>query len=275
MKILKIAVIALAGLTYSLTGAAAGNDVKKKPGVKPGPGNPLEVLLSGYNFRSARTQAMQDDDFENPAFLWVEQGAELWSAVDGKAGKSCASCHNDAENSMKGVGAKYPVYREDLKNVINLEQKINECRTRKMGAKAWKWESAPLLAMTVYVKHQSRGMPVNVSVKGEGARKHWEAGKKFYYTRRGQLDMSCASCHETYQGVHIRSDFLSQGHANGFPAFRLKWQKLGSLHRRFKGCNKNIRAQPYKPGSQEYTDLEYYVTWRGNGMPIETPAVRQ
>ncbi len=272
MRIINLISLAAVALVLGLNITVA--EAAKKPVIKAQPGNPLGEIYSGYNMRDPKTQAMQDDDFENPGMLWVEQGADLWNKVDGKAGKSCASCHNEAEKSMKGVGAKYPVYREDLKSVQNLELKVNECRTKQMQAKPWKYESNEMMGTVAFIKFQSRGMPVNVTIKGEGAKAKFELGKKFYYQRRGQLDMSCASCHEQHQGVHIRSDYLTQGQSNGFPTFRLKWQKMGTLHRRFKGCNKNIRAKPYKRGSQEYLNLEYYLGWRGNGLPVETPSVR-
>jgi hypothetical protein len=102
---------------------------------------------------------MQDDDFANPAFLWVDYGTELWEDVNGAAGKACSSCHGDAEDSMKGVGTSYPVYSAELGKPINLEQRINKCRVDNMQAKAWKYESRELLGMTAYVKSQSRGMP--------------------------------------------------------------------------------------------------------------------
>jgi sulfur-oxidizing protein SoxA len=175
---------------------------------------------------------------------------------------------------MKGVGATYPKYNTAKKKPINLEQRLNLCRTDNMKAKAWKYESPQLLAMTAYVKHQSRGMPVSVSIDGP-ARPFYEKGKKFYFQRRGLLDMACATCHVDNAGNVIRADLLSQGHGNGFPLYRLKWQKLGSLHRRFRGCNKQVRAQPYKAGSDEYVNLELFLTHRDNGLLVETPAVRR
>lgn len=240
----------------------------------PPEGNPLPELVSGYHFRSPDTQELQDDDFLNPGFLWVDTGAQLWETVEGSAGESCASCHGDAEESMKGVGASYPAYSEELGKPINLEQRINKCRVDNMGAEPWDWESEELLAMTVYVRRQSKGMPVDVDISGP-ARPFFEKGKEFYYQRRGQLDMACSNCHEDYYGRRIRADMLSQGHINGFPTYRLKWQKVGSAHRRFRGCNKRIRAIPYGYGSQEYVNLELYLAWRGQGLKVETPAVRQ
>jgi sulfur-oxidizing protein SoxA len=229
---------------------------------------------SGYVFAAPETREMMDDDFNNPSFLWVERGEMLWSAIDGGAGKSCESCHGDARTTMKGVGAIYPKYDERVGKVVTLEQRIDMCRLDRMQAEAFPWESEQLLGLTAFVKLQSRGMPVNVAADGS-ARPFWEKGKEFYYQRRGQLDVSCANCHEENAGKHLRTELLSEGHSNGFPLYRLKWQGFGSLQKRIAGCNEEIRAQPYPLGSDEYTNLELYLAWRGNGLPVETPAVRK
>jgi len=236
-------------------------------------GSPIDELISGWHFALSETQEMQADDFDNPAWSAIEQGAEQWSTVTGSEGKSCATCHDKAEDTMKGVRASMPKWKESLNKPITLEQQINECRTDRMGAKKVKFDSSFMLAMSSYVGLQSRGMPVKVQTDGPMA--EWnEKGKKIYYTRVGQLDMSCSNCHEDNFGNYIRANHLSQGQTNGFPVFRLKWQKLGSVHRRFKGCMKNIRAKPYKVGSDEFVALELYVASRGQGMAVETPAVR-
>ena len=261
-----VAAISVAGLGVDFSQA--------RPSVAPPDGSPLTEVNSGYHFRTPETQALQDDDFLNPGFLWVDNGAELWDTVDGSAGKSCASCHDDASDSMAGVGARYPVYSDELGKMVNLEQRINQCRTDNMEAEPFKWESPELLGMTAFVRNQSRGMPVEVAIDGP-AQPFFEAGREFYYQRRGQLDMSCASCHEAYYGMSLRADMLSQGQSNGFPTYRLKWQGVGSLHRRFKGCMDNIRAEPYKRGSDEFVALEVYLAERGEGLSVETPSVRQ
>jgi len=228
---------------------------------------------SGYTFAKPETRAIQDDEFENPAFLWVDYGEELWDTVDGAEEKACTSCHESASDSMAEVGATYPVFAPELGKPINIEQRINQCRTERMGAEPWKWESRELLAMTIYVKNQSQGKPVEVALSDE-LMPFYEKGKEFYYQRRGQLDMACANCHMDYPGGQLRANILSQGQANGFPTYRLKWQKVGSLHRRFRGCNKQVRAKPYGNGSDEYVNLELFLTHRANGLPVETPSVR-
>ena len=229
--------------------------------------------LSGYTFAKKETQLIQDDDIANPGYLWFDEGEGLWRKKEGKAGKSCASCHKDASASMRGVATKWPMYSKKLGTMQSLEQRINQCRTENMKAKPYKWESKQMLSMTVFVRNQSRGMPMNVSIDGPAAL-YFEKGKKFYFQRRGQLDMSCANCHVDNAGNMIRANLLTQGQSNGFPLYRLKWNGVGSIHRRFRGCNKQVRAKPYGYGSDEYVNLELYVAWRGRGLQVETPAVR-
>lgn len=233
--------------------------VELKTRVDAPEGHPLPEIISGFEFRTKETQALELDDFTNPGFLMVENGEAAWSTVEGSAGKSCESCHGDASESMKGVRANMPKWNEAAGRPFTLENQINECRTERMGADAWKWESDDMLSMTAYVGLQSRGMPVAVDLEAGDMMSWWEKGKDFYYTRFGQLDLACANCHEDNYGNYIRADRLSQGQSNGFPLYRLKWQKMGSLHRRFKGCMDNIRAKAFKRGSDEFVALETYL----------------
>lgn len=271
MSLLKYSGIA-AGLAALLLGApalaASGKTGPMKQSIK---GHPLDELFSGYYFASKETQAIQDDDFGNPAMTWYDIGEANWSNKDGKAGKACANCHKVSD--LKGVAASYPAYDKKLKKLVNVEDRINNCRKTNMQAKPWKYDSNEMLGMTIFVKAQSRGMTVAPKIDGPAAA-YFEKGKKFYYQRRGQLDMSCANCHEDFAGGIIRANLLTQGQSNGFPVYRLKWQKPGSIHRRFRGCNKQVRAKPYGYGSDEYVNLELFVAWRGRGLPVETPAVR-
>lgn len=252
------------------TGAGAGTDGGTAEDFGP---YAVDDRRSGYTYAAPETRAMQDDEFENPGFIWVERGAGLWHGAEGDPARSCAGCHGDAASTMRGVGARYPVFAPELGKLINLEQRINQCRTERMQVAAWDWESEPLLAMTTYVRFQSRGLPVAAAVDGPAA-PFFEAGKSFYHQRRGQLDFACIHCHELNHGNLLRAQRLSQGMSNGFPTYRLKWQTLGSLTRRIIGCNEDVRAEPYAPGSDEYVNLELYLAWRARGLPVETPAVR-
>jgi sulfur-oxidizing protein SoxA len=236
-------------------------------------GHPIDVIMSGWRFRTDETQAVQTDDFDNPAFIFVDQALDMWETVEGSAGKSCASCHGDAEESMAGVRASMPKWNEAAGDLWSLENYVNACRTERMGAEPLKWTGSDMTAMTALIGLQSRGMPVAVAIDGP-AREWWEKGKEMYYTRYGILELSCANCHEDNYGNMIRADHLSQGQINGFPTYRLKNTKLNSIHARFKGCVRDTRAETFKPGSAEFRALELYVAWRGTGLSVETPSVR-
>lgn len=232
----------------------------------------VDEIRSGWTFRTSETQALQMDDFDNPGMIFVDQGMDTWNTVEGSADKSCASCHEGPE-SLKGLRAELPKWNEDAGKVYTMEMYINDCRTERMGADAYGWNDKDMVNLTALISVQSRGMPVNVAIDGP-AQSTWEQGKEMYYTRYGQLELSCANCHEDNYDNYIRADHLSQGQINGFPTYRLKNAKLNSTHARFKGCVRDTRAETFKPGSDEFVALELYVASRGNGLSVEAPAVR-
>ena len=237
-------------------------------------GHPFDEVLSGWLYREAETRALEEDSFENPGMLSVEEGEEIWNTVEGTAGKSCASCHGDAADTMAGVAANYPKWDADAKRPINIELQINKCREENMGAEPYAFDKGGQKELTAYIKHQSLGDPVSVDLSQGDMQAWWEKGKEVYYTRTGQLNLSCASCHEQNNGNYIRADHLSQGQVNGFPTYRLK-TGLTSLHNRFRGCVRDTRAEIPTAFSDDLMALETYVTWRGTGLSVETPSVRQ
>ena len=232
----------------------------------------VSEIFSGWVFRSDETQAMQADDFDNPGMIGVDSARESWAMADGSTGESCASCHGDAEE-LAGVRAVYPKWNEGAGEVRTLEMQVNTCRTENMGAEAWGYTSGQMTDMIALLSYVSRGMPVNVAIDGPAA-DTWEQGKEIYYTRFGQLELSCANCHEQNYGNYIRADHLSQGQINGFPVYRLKNTKLNAAHDRFRGCIRDTRAETFSVGSPEFVALELYVASRGNGLSVEGPAVR-
>jgi L-cysteine S-thiosulfotransferase len=263
---------ACAGMTLSLA-FLAGSLCAPAIGQEPTRVIPLSELRSGKEFVSAQTRAQQDDLDVNPGMLWVEQGAKLWDEAAGAEGKSCASCHGEAA-AMRGVAARYPAYDAKAQQLLNLEGRIQQCRSERQKAPPLAYESQPLLSLTALVAHQSRGIPLGVPIDGP-ARPYFEAGRTLYYEQQGQLDLSCAQCHEQNWGKRLRVEKISQGHPNGFPAYRLEWQTLGSLHRRLRACYQGVRAEPPIGGSPELVNLELYLAWRAQGLAVETPGVRR
>ncbi|EPX77034.1 sulfur oxidation c-type cytochrome SoxA [Litoreibacter arenae] len=232
----------------------------------------LDEVMSGWLFRGTETRAMQADDFDNPGMIFVEQAEDTWNTAEGTEGKSCADCHG-ASDEMAGVRPTFPKWNDAAEEVFTLEMQINDCRENRMGAEKWKYTGGDMVNMTALLASVSRGMPVDVAIDGP-AQSTWEDGKELYYTRTGQLELSCANCHEDSYGLMIRADHLSQGQINGFPVYRLKNTKLNAVHDRFKGCIRDTRAETYSPGSPEFVALELYVASRGNGLSVEGPAVR-
>lgn len=230
----------------------------------------VDTIYSGWTFRTDETQALQMDDFDNPAFVFLDQAIDQWDTVEGSEGKSCSSCHEDVADF---AGLKTSLPRVEDGELVTLTNLVNECVTERMGSEKWKYSGAKMSGMTALIAHQSRGMTMNVKIDGDAA-PFWEQGKELYYQRVGQLDMACSNCHEDNYGNMIRADHLSQGQINGFPLYRLKNAKINTTHGRFKGCMSNIRAVPFKEGGPEFKALELYIASRGQGLSVETPAVR-
>jgi sulfur-oxidizing protein SoxA len=227
---------------------------------------------SAYDLMSRENRAMQDDDTANPATFWVLDGEALWKQKAGTAGKACADCHGEAPASMKGVAARYPAFDAARRRPINLEQRINTCRTEQQKATPLAYESKDLLALTVYVARQSRGMPISPSA-GRTI-EFLEVGRSLFHRRQGQLNLACAQCHDDNWGKSLAGNTIPQGHPTGYPIYRLEWQTLGSLQRRLRNCLIGMRAEAYEYGAPEYVALELYLMWRARGLPLETPAVR-
>ena len=227
---------------------------------------------SGFEDMSPATQAMQRDDSANPAMLWVRDGEQLWSRAEGASSRSCASCHDDAK-SMRGVAARFPAWDDPLRRPVDLGTRINLCRQRHQGLPAWPAENASLLGLEAFVALQSRGLPITPP-EDRRLLPHRERGEKLFGERIGQLALSCAQCHDERAGGRLAASLIPQGHATGYPLYRLEWQGLGSLGRRIRNCMTGVRAEPLAHGSVEMAELELYLAARAMGMPLETPAVR-
>ncbi len=230
-------------------------------------------LRSGAAFLTPETRALQDDAFANPGFLWVDRGRALFHAAeDGRA--PCSSCHGADGQGLIGAAARHPVWDAEAATLVNLEGRINACRENRQDAPALAYESEELLSLTAYVAHLSQGLEVDVALTPP-LHAAYAQGRAYFETKRGQFNIACAQCHDDMWGKRLRGDTISQGHGNGFPAYRLEWQSLGSLHRRFQDCDAGVRARPMALGSDTYVALEYYLAVRASGLAIETPAVRR
>ena len=253
-----------------LTFAAAGLLAPDVGAQAPTTGDPRR---SGFDFMGPSTQAMQKDDALNPAMLWVKEGESLWNQAAGQSAKACVACHAAAASSMRGVAARYPAFDERLSRPLTLALRINQCRQHHQQATPLRAESQELLSLESYVALQSRGLPV-APPADERLEPFRRQGEQRFMQRMGQLNLSCAQCHDNNAGGKLGSSLIPQAHPTGYPVYRLEWQALGSLQRRLRGCMSGVRAEPFVYGAQELVELELYLAARASGMPMEAPGVR-
>jgi len=237
---------------------------------------PPEQLRSGFTFISDDLRYLQTNDDLNPAFLWVIQGETLWKQASSKDSPSCQSCHGESNQSMRGVSTKYPLIDKKSGELVNLEARVNLCRTRYQHMNPLNLESEEMLGITSYVASASRGLPLNVRVDDQN-KAHFLRGRSLYYTRMGQINLACTHCHEQNWSKKLQGETISQGHINDYPVYRLEWQRLGSLHRRIRACLSGVRAYMFPLGSKELLDLELFLGWRSSDSKIvvESPGVRR
>jgi sulfur-oxidizing protein SoxA len=261
------------------------------------PGSDLKAFRSYFHKKFPK---VPKNDFVNGVYAVDKASREQWEAFEefpsyeifvdkGKAlfnkkfanGKGFADCF---PNYKKGVRQNYPKFSKSSGKIVTLEGDINKC-LKDNGEKAYGWKKGKISHVSAYLAYMSRGNKLNVKVPNNpGAIAAYNRGKKHFYAKRGQLNMSCADCHYHYAGNKIRADILSPalGHPTGFPVYRNKWagksaksDGMGTMHRRYGGCNKQVRAKPFKAQSDEYKALEYFHTYMSNGLKANGPSQRK
>lgn len=223
--------------------------------------------------KDARAQWQAIEEFP-PYEIDLETGAELFNTPFAN-GKSYADCF---PNEGIGIRQHYPYYDKESDQIITLEYAINQCREAN-GEQALRYKRGDIAAISAYMAYTSRGNELNIEVPEDdpGAMAWYERGKQMFYGKRGQLNMSCADCHVYNAGMYIRSELLSPavGQVTHFPVYRSKWGSVGTLHRRYAGCNSQLRAKPFQAQSPEYRALEYFHTYMSNGMELNGPGARK
>jgi sulfur-oxidizing protein SoxA len=254
---------------------------------------PEEDLKVFQDFFKKRFPNVETGDYVNGAYSIDPVGRENWEAIEefppyepfideGQAmwekpfanAKGFKDCFPDGP----ALAGKYPHWDKEKGMVMTLPLALNNCLEAN-GEKPMKYKKGPINNILSYISYESRGQVTNVVIPSDDPRalQAYEAGKKFYYTRRGQLNFSCAHCHLQNAGMILRTETLSPalGHTTHFPVYRSKWGTVGTLHRRFSGCNKQVRAKPFKAHGEEYRNLEYFLTYMSNGLPLNGPGARK
>jgi len=237
------------------------------------PNVPLEEHINGaYALDEAkRAQWLAMEDFP-PYEFTIDEGADLWEeAFDN--GETYASCFGDSP----AIKAGFPYWDAEQSQVITLDLAINQCREAN-GEEALDYLGEEMAALTAFIAYESRDELIAVEIPEDpAALVAYESGKAFYYQRRGQLNFSCSSCHVDMANNMLRAERLSAGigHATHWPVYRLKWNAVGPLHKRFMECNDQVKAKSFAPQSEEYRNLEYFLTYMANDLPLNGPASRK
>ncbi len=238
------------------------------------PNTPFDDFINGvYSIDAASREQWEEIEEFPPYELNISKGEELFNKPFAN-GNTYASCF---ENGGIGIRQNYPFFDTERGEVITLELAINECRDAN-GEKRLKWKKGAIANISSYMAYTSRGNVLDIKIPDDPrALAAYERGKKHFYQKRGQLNMACADCHKFYAGNKVRADLLSPalGQLTHFPVYRSKWGGIGTTHRRYGGCNKQVRAKAYPAQSAEYRALEYFHTYMSNGLLVNGPGARK
>lgn len=210
-----------------------------------------------------------------PYELEMTHGKEVWEKKFAN-GKNMASCF---KNKGVGIAQNYPYWDKKTKTIRTLELDINKCLETN-GEKALETKGnggGDLVKVTAHLKALSKGQRVKIDLSDPDAVAAYERGKKYWWTRRGQLNFACYHCHMDIAGKSFGTNqplSAALGHTVGWPAYRTVWGQLATIHRRYATCNSQVRAKSADFQSTEYRELELYETYLSSGLPLDAPSMR-
>lgn len=239
------------------------------------PGVALEDYVNGIYAIDPDSRKQWDALMEFPPYEFdLEEGEELFNTPFAN-GKGYADCF---ENGGIGIRQKYPYWNREEGAVKTLEQEINECRVTN-GEQPLPWKKGDIAKISAYMASTAHGKPFEIDIPEDDPRalQAYLDGKRFFYSKRGQLNLSCANCHLQGSRIHIRADLPGPalGHPTHFPVVRSKWGEIGTLHRRYEGCHRDTRSVPLPPQSEALRKLEYFQTYMSNGLVVNGPGARK
>lgn len=239
------------------------------------PGVPIDDYVNGIYALDAESREQWEEIEEFPPYEFsIEEGEVLFNTPFAN-GKSYADCF---EKGGVGIRQNFPYWDKENGTVITLEYAINECR-KDNGEKPYKWGKGDIARVSAYMAWTSRDNVFDIQIPEDDSRamQAYLDGKKFFYTKRGQLNLSCANCHLQGSNVRIRADLPGPmlGQVTHWPVFRSKWGNLGTLHRRYAGCHRDSRSKPLKPQAEGFRNLEYFQTYMSNGLVVNGPGARK
>jgi sulfur-oxidizing protein SoxA len=193
----------------------------------------------------------------------VEAGRKLWTRKF-PDGRSLASCF---PNGGRRIAGNYPQYDPRLKKVITLETAINQCLKSHAQPLFDPADAQTMGAVTAYARSLSNGQKIAIRVPA-AAQEPFEQGRRLYFTRMGQSNFACASCHVQSAGLRFDDAPLSPaiGQATHWPVIRDGVPV--TLQARIRECLRLMGAAPFAHGSDELNHLEYFLSFTSNGLAL-------
>lgn len=222
-----------------------------------------------YNYDADKMLQWQAAEEFPPYLDFIDAGEALWE-------KDKAVYEKCFGEDVTKVRVMYPRFNEKTQQVETLEGQINQCRTD-AKLEPFKWKKGDIANLSGYLAYQARGQKINVKIESEGAKKAFLDGQEYFVKPRGQFGLACAECHVYNAGRRARGNILGPalGHTSHVPMYRAKWKALGTLHRRYEGCDKNMRVVPAKVQGETYKNLEFFQAYMSNGIEINGPGYRE
>jgi len=222
-----------------------------------------------YNYNPDQRMQWQAAEEFPPYLDFIDAGEALWK-------KDQAVYENCFGKDVTKVRVMYPRFNEKTQKVETLEGQINQCRTD-AKLKPFGWKKGDIANLSAYLAYQARGQQIDVKIESEGAKKAFLDGQAYFSKPRGQFGLACAECHVYNAGRRARGNTLGPalGQTSHVPMYRAKWKELGTLHRRYEGCDKNMRIVPAKVQSETYKNLEFFEAYMANGIEINGPGYRE
>lgn len=253
---------------------------------------PAEDLAAFQHYFKASFPKVSPDDFVNGPYAMNKGMREQWEAImqfppydfalaEGKKlfatpfanGKTYGDCF---PNRGIGIRQNYPYFDSKRGEVVDLVLAVNLCREAN-GEKPLNVSKGAMASITAYMADTSRGKRFDIRIPDDPrALAAYEAGKEYFYSRRGQLNFSCSSCHVQSAGKRLRGDILApaMGILASFPIYRSKWGSMGTIERRLVSCDSQVRAEPLPANDPMYRNVEYFLSYMGNGLPVAGPGAR-
>ena len=237
------AALTLAALTFAAPATAADKidpvaDAKafKKFFTDKVPKVTLEDFVNGpYSMDEGLHRQWEEKEQFPPYEFSLDMGKEMFTKPF-KNGKTYEDCF---PNKGIGIRQNYPYFDEKEGKVITLELALNRCREAN-GEAPLSYVRDDMAALTAYMAFTSRGKPFDIKIPNDPrALEAYQKGKEYFYTRRGQFNFSCATCHVQTPGERIRAEVLAPalGILNAMPIYRSEWAGMGTTSRRRRTTN--------------------------------------